>query len=91
MKYYGISDKGIVRKENQDCFSFDEIASQGSVLVAVCDGMGGHAAGSLASRLANDTFREYVCGRLSAVEGSHEGIVNILQNACTEANRIILH
>ena len=91
MKYYGISDKGIVRKENQDCFSFDEIGSQGSVLVVVCDGMGGHAAGSLASKLANDTFREYVRGRLSAATGSHEGIVSIFQNACTEANRIILH
>ena len=58
MKYYGISDKGIVRKENQDCFSFDEIKSSESLLVAVCDGMGGHAAGSLASSLADDAFRK---------------------------------
>ena len=91
MKYYGISDKGIVRKENQDCFSFDEIGSSGCLLVAVCDGMGGHAAGSLASRLANDTFREYVCGRLPAAEGTNEGVVNILQNACTRANGVILN
>ena len=32
MKYYGISDKGIVRKENQDCFSIEEI---GDVLLLV--------------------------------------------------------
>ena len=89
MKYFGISDKGIVRKENQDCFSFDEIDSPVSLLVAVCDGMGGHAAGSLASRLADDAFRKYICNRLAGKKDSGD-IIRILQEACTEANGIIL-
>ena len=90
MKYYGISDKGIVRKENQDCFSFDEIKSSESLLVAVCDGMGGHAAGSLASSLADDAFRKYVCSRLADKKEPDVDIIRILQGACTEANGIIL-
>ena len=90
MKYYGISDKGIVRKENQDCFSFDEIKSLESLLVAVCDGMGGHAAGSLASSLADDAFRKYVCSRLADKKEPDVDIIRILQGACTEANGIIL-
>ena len=90
MKYYGISDKGIVRKENQDCFSFDEINSSESLLVAVCDGMGGHAAGSLASSLADDAFRKYVCSRLADKKEPDVDIIRILQGACTEANGVIL-
>ena len=87
MKYYGISDKGIVRKENQDCFSIEEIGDV--LLLVVCDGMGGHAAGRLASHLADDAFRKYVCSRLADKKEPGD-IIHILQGACTEANGIIL-
>ena len=91
MKYYGISEKGLVRKENQDCFSFDEMESRDCLLVAVCDGMGGHAAGSLASKLANETFREYVSNHMITRTGKAANLVHVLQDACLEANRVILH
>ncbi len=55
MKFYGKTDVGVCRTENQDCFGIYEILP-GVTLLAVCDGMGGMAGGSRASRLALETF-----------------------------------
>ena len=46
----GVSDTGGVRQRNEDCFSADDRLS----LFVVADGMGGHVAGDVASRVAVD-------------------------------------
>ena len=59
IEYSSLSDVGMRRKTNQDSFSAivapDEAAwRQRGHLFMVADGMGAHAAGELASKLASD-------------------------------------
>lgn len=56
MQAWGVSDPGMVRKENQDAFSLEQLKGEG-LLAIVCDGMGGARSGNIASRLALDVFR----------------------------------
>ena len=53
---YAISDPGLVRKGNEDGF----ICSQPLQLFVVADGMGGHSAGEVASRLALEAVEGFV-------------------------------
>src|SRR5215472_9903514 len=51
----GMTDIGLVRKNNEDNFAYD--LRHG--IFVVCDGMGGQQAGELASRIAVDTVLGY--------------------------------
>ncbi|NOY88929.1 MAG: Stp1/IreP family PP2C-type Ser/Thr phosphatase [FCB group bacterium] len=48
----GKTDKGLVRPANEDFLHIDET----NAVFAVCDGMGGHQAGEVASMMASDTI-----------------------------------
>ena len=56
MKAWGITDIGLVRKENQDAFLIREALPSGYTVCVVCDGMGGAAGGRVASQIAVETF-----------------------------------
>jgi serine/threonine protein phosphatase PrpC len=51
----GKTDVGVVRKNNEDNFGYDTRSG----IFVVCDGMGGQAAGELASKIAVDTVLAY--------------------------------
>ena len=51
MKYYGITDKGLVRKSNQDSYVIATNVA-GEVFAIVADGIGGNLGGDIASRMA---------------------------------------
>jgi serine/threonine protein phosphatase PrpC len=52
----GISDIGKRRKQNEDSFFLDDRMG----LYVVADGMGGHKAGEVASKLVVETIRDYI-------------------------------
>jgi len=56
LKIWGITDIGLVRKDNQDSYGIDERTASGHTVCVVCDGMGGAAAGQVASSIAVETY-----------------------------------
>lgn len=59
MQYWGLTDPGMVRKQNQDAYHIVKL-DKASVLAIVCDGMGGAKSGNVASSLAVDVFVQEV-------------------------------
>lgn len=62
---HGHTDVGRVRKHNEDAFIIDESLH----LYVVCDGLGGHAAGEVASEETVYTIRAWVRRELPKIEG----------------------
>ena len=64
MQYWGLTDPGSVRKQNQDAYQIAQL-DKNSLLCVVCDGMGGAKSGNIASSLAVDVFVQEVQRRWS--------------------------
>ena len=80
---YGKTDKGKLRKHNEDSFSISE--GDDYVSAVVCDGMGGAKSGNVASTLAVDVFVQEV--KRTWVSGMEPDIADqMLQNAVKLAN-----
>ena len=59
MQYWGLTDPGCVREQNQDAFHMEQL-DKNTLLCVVCDGMGGAKSGNVASSLAIDVFVEEI-------------------------------
>lgn len=55
---WGMTDTGLVRKDNQDAYAVEEHTATGHTICVVCDGMGGAAGGRLASHIAVSAYVE---------------------------------
>ena len=95
MFFYGSTDVGLMRDNNQDSFRICNM-DNGAVLAVVCDGMGGAAGGSTASTLAVDTFCNVILQNeklLFTPEGElkENTVKNALLTAVNKANTAVFH
>ena len=88
MKSFGLTDKGNVRKDNQDSFIIERCPPRDCLIVALCDGMGGANAGELASQLSNKAFVQYIYAKLTSRVHRAFRLKRILLDACREANGV---
>ena len=59
MQFWGLTDAGCVRAQNQDTYFMEQLDRSSAVCV-VCDGMGGAKSGNVASSLAAEAFIQEV-------------------------------
>lgn len=81
--YFGITDVGKVRGNNEDTFVAQKIAGNELVLACVIDGVGGYAGGEVAAAIAKETIQM----QLNKPTGD---ILQLMRKAITEANNRIL-
>ena len=82
--FVGATDTGVVRTVNQDSHYVDD--PQGRFFI-VADGMGGHAGGEEASKIATETIKAYLEENWDSEDISSEAL---LQEAIEKANQGIL-
>lgn len=87
MKIWGITDTGMVRKENQDAYCA-QMWSENSGLGVVCDGMGGAKAGNVASTLALDAISDTVKEKMDLLD-TWDGMRETLTEAVSRANEAV--
>ena len=86
MRFFGLTDKGAVRADNQDSFIIEKCGGDEYTAAVLCDGMGGAKAGELASALCSREFMSHVTEKLSSKSRKKAEPAQLLRDACKNAN-----
>ena len=88
MKVLATSDKGMVRKMNQDCYYISEQNEEYDLYV-LADGMGGYNGGEIASKLAIDSVKEYIRNNINKIELNRETLQVLIRHSMEYANKAV--
>jgi len=83
--WHGATDTGMVKPRNEDSFGYLSL-EQGTLFV-VADGMGGHDAGEVASKMAVDT----VCQEVREGVEKNKDPLSLVKHAIQQANAAVKH
>ncbi len=83
MEYSYLTDPGKIRDHNEDSVTIVKNAS-GEVLMVVCDGMGGHKGGEIASSIAISSVGTRFMN--ASTVGNKEDAISFLKEIVSEAN-----
>ena len=87
MHYWGLTDPGCVRTQNQDIYCIEKLRG-GALVCVVCDGMGGAKSGNVASSLAAQVFAEEIKHKYRA-KMDRENVEQLMERAVEAANRTV--
>ena len=84
MRFSGLSDKGMVRPNNEDSFYISGLLLKRRRLFVIADGMGGHNAGEVASSIAAEIMKKTAEEAKPSMNAD-----DILKKAVADANDVI--
>jgi len=85
MRILAKSDIGKAREMNQDSFYVSDV-NDGIKLFILADGMGGYAGGEIASKLAVECTRSYICNNFPNILKEKEEIMDLIRSSIEYAN-----
>ncbi len=89
MNSFGITDRGAVRRDNQDSFLVERLDERECVIAVLCDGMGGEKAGNIASDLAAKTYVSELKEKILSNTSRKPDIKAMMEYACDAANHMV--
>ncbi len=89
MKHFSLTDKGPVRRDNQDFASTETLRPGRCAVAVVCDGMGGARGGQVASALCCETFLDDLRMHVNAGKKNAVLLPVWLRLACERANTAV--
>lgn len=84
MDYAALSDKGIIREQNEDFWNIVLDNKGNPIAFIIADGMGGHMAGDVASRMAVEIISQEIYRGFEAINSSTT--IGFLEKAVNLAN-----